>query len=394
MQRLGTILGKSTPPIKYKEDSRLVLNDCLIGVEIELEDIRQDLHLRKYRDHGAWNFWKVEEDGSLRGEYAREFVLAAPLAGESLVTALLLLEDVLSTGAKQLPNCSERTSVHVHLNVSDLTTKEIRYLLGLYYAVEPLLFKYVGNNRDKNIYCLPGDIVTEDLLQFNSLGEENIKYLLNNYQKYDRKYSALNLSSLKKYGSLEFRHKGGDWRAYSNLTWINLILCMKRYILEGNGTYNPDELPAKLSVMGEDKFIDDVFGSFADGLKYPGFEKDVREGIRTSQLLLYGENYHMALDYVRDKFQYSPEDDNKNLKAISNYLLTLSPKTRYYRLIAGMYRHVAILPNTDSSEISTFINQNPFDAALNNIGVHGDDDDDEIDLYGEFDYPEEVDNDE
>lgn len=185
--------------------------DRMMGVEIELENVAfQSAGSREYLSinqvHPALpltSAFLVVEDGSLRNN-GLEFVSKIGMTGGQIITRLpeLLNEEVFAG----MPTVSPRTSVHVHINVLDLTFGQLKKMLLWYLLLEPVFFSLSGR-RDKNIFCLP-------LLNSHF----PIHMLFENYQARDflyitghkfRKYSALNLVPIGNIGTVEFRHHTG-----------------------------------------------------------------------------------------------------------------------------------------------------------------------------------------
>lgn len=114
---------------------------------------------------------------------------------------------------------SNRTSVHVHLNVSDLTIEEWFTLLFIWTAFEDSFLQYCGPDRTSNLFCLSskdaeGMLFT--LEEFASTG--HIHTLGDNVR-----YAACNLSATPKYGSLEFRCMGGTTDSNVLIPWFTTI---------------------------------------------------------------------------------------------------------------------------------------------------------------------------
>src|SRR3990167_2682157 len=127
--KLGEMLGFSE--IKtYKSSNELILPETTIGIEVELEglkNIKQYLSTHQaarnhagtvYKANFGNNLWQVVRDGSLRND-GQEFV-SSILFGQDLISALVDLQIFLN-GLEPKPVCSERTSVHIHMGMADLS---------------------------------------------------------------------------------------------------------------------------------------------------------------------------------------------------------------------------------------------------------------------------------
>lgn len=171
-------------------------NPFLCGCEYEIE------HILDYDTESLDRLGViVTEDNSLRNN-GREFI--SPICNiDKQITVFQTLASCVITGEHRF---SDRTSIHVHVNVRSLSIEALKEFLLLYALVEPLFFNYVGKTRENSIYCVP--LGTTYL---PSLYKEPIGIILKKWHK----YTALNLLPVlggdgsKKLGSVEFRHMFG-----------------------------------------------------------------------------------------------------------------------------------------------------------------------------------------
>lgn len=160
------------------------------GIEVELEGTVMPIPDTVY--------WCSKPDTSLRQGW--EYVLLRPVPETSLKNALLDLSSILSV---MKPKTSIRTSTHIHINVLRLTIREIFNVIFLYYLLEELLIRTQPDSRIGNLFCLRMKdsksiyhFLKDEILHqryFGGLSEEGCKY------------GAMNLATIRKYGSLEFR---------------------------------------------------------------------------------------------------------------------------------------------------------------------------------------------
>lgn len=221
----------------------------LIGIEVEVENAGAEA-----QRGGLNRAWMVKGDGSLRNE-GYEFV-SRPIAANQAPDALeYLLKSYLSD------NCcfSPRTSVHIHLNVQDLTSAQVLDYLLIYAIYERLLYKLVGRSRMKNIYCVP--LCDTDLLP----------YLCENGETRGgrwSKYTGLNTLPITSFGTIEYRHMHGTFDVEKLCVWINLITQLKEYIKRTP----TKEIRAMIASMDDgfdfEKLGTAVFGAYFKFLKY------------------------------------------------------------------------------------------------------------------------------
>lgn len=175
-QRLGTVLRKKTT------------GD--IGIEVELEGILYNADQTKY--------WSSKEEGSLR--HGVEYVLIRPVYMKELDDALSEFGGYMS---KSQPKRSIRCSTHMHVNVIDKTIRQIYAIIAYYYMIEDILVSTQGPIRTGNLFCLrmsDAEGLSESITY--SIKDE---MFFKAFNLGHHKYSACNLASVGRFGSLEFR---------------------------------------------------------------------------------------------------------------------------------------------------------------------------------------------
>lgn len=193
--------------LKQPVDLPAVGSDTILGIEVEVEQ-----HAVKERPNAVW---QPKPDGSLRNN-GIEYV-SSPLSARLVPAALKnLLVDALDQSA----SFSMRTSIHVHMNVQDMTPQQLVNLIGVYCLFEPLLYRYVGRGRHKNIYCVP---INETILAC----ELNRQRLRQSWEK----YTGLNYKTVTNLGTLEFRHLAGSFDVRYVVQWVQLICAMRDYVM-------------------------------------------------------------------------------------------------------------------------------------------------------------------
>ena len=252
----------------YEGHDSLVLPKCMIGIEIEVENIRTWPKL-------LTGTWRQTDEGSLRN-HGREFI-TAPIFGKDLVAAIELFHRAMKG---YTPEYTRRTSVHVHMDFRDATFVEVENTVSLMTILERTLFRWVGKGRDKNIYCIPlhqSHTAMKDVAAalFHAKDKNNTRKHINNWCK----YSSLNLLPLLHYGSIEFRHHYGTGNASRILQWVNLLMCLKR----AAQLYPDMNWITFISVTGVDEFISTIFKDHADVIRPFVTDSDIYLGLRTLQ---------------------------------------------------------------------------------------------------------------
>ena len=195
---IGQLVARSLDGILWRDQKIYVDSpvptsnpDIYMGIELEIEGWQWST--------GTVPGFSVHNDNSLRNN-GLEWI--------TYPTKLRHMEHLLSTFFKKFPvtqdNYSERCSTHVHVNVQDFTPTQLTTLVLVYQLVERLMFRFVGNDRDSNIFCVPwyqaGN--TYELV-------ERLKNFDANHIHQWQKYTALNLLTVEQKGTVEYRHLEG-----------------------------------------------------------------------------------------------------------------------------------------------------------------------------------------
>ena len=206
--------GVGKPTVKnYKvtNDFGLVYPELIIGLELETENCTwsSETYTKTLK---AFNI-DTATDGSLRG-VAYEFI-TKPMRSDSAMNALT--DYFAATGFTEA-NYTDRCSIHVHVNCTDMSSEQLSSIALLYTVVEEVLFQYVGRHRDSNIYCIPWNQCRQHLDLVNRFLTDPSRVL----GKWN-KYTALNLIPLARYGTVEFRQMYGTADMTVISKWVNII---------------------------------------------------------------------------------------------------------------------------------------------------------------------------
>lgn len=237
IQSLFNLRPPSAPQVRLGD----LITNTKIGIEVEVEGMEVPPKV---------SGWRRILDGSLRN-HGVEYVFQGPVGGLSACNRLKSLESSL---AEKQPVFSLRTSVHVHLDVRDMTWTQVQKLILVYAMVEPYLFALCGQEREDNIYSMSlyrGQHQVSQLCDIFRLGPEAINIMWT-------KYTALNLTSIPAFGSLEFRGHRGTCSKDVIVNWVNHILALKEYAIDP--TKLVDHLPRQLSTSGSHTLLSSIFG--------------------------------------------------------------------------------------------------------------------------------------
>lgn len=259
----------------YKEN-KTVAPDLVVGLELEIENFNGDAE----RHFDGVNF---TSDGSLRSseDGIGIEVITFPTKTKRIESLLTTFYDAYYISED---NFTERCSVHVHMNVLEMTYEQLSSFCLLYQTVESLLFSYAGKERENSVFCVPwnqcgiGFSIVDRLENFPVGGVNPFKTW--------QKYTALNLVPVNTQGSIEFRHLEGTCDVKRIMGWINLISRMYNHAI-----YNPlnqikMEIVGMNTVSNYREWLDNVFKEEADLLRFPGFERVLSAGVVDSKLIL------------------------------------------------------------------------------------------------------------
>lgn len=208
-QILADILTFGNPdyhPVEGDPDDIQLASDVIsVGVEVELENLASN-----WRGASAVSSWEVVNDGSLRG-VAREIRSRSPVRGNELKQNLLQLFRGFHDNSLTR-HSNARTSMHVHVNVLDMSRNEFRCLLAVGSLADSILFKHTGPNRPFTGYSAPTANNLAKLLgeaselRLHSMSTSLADYLGFAVDSIESRYQSVNLQALVKHGTVEFRH--------------------------------------------------------------------------------------------------------------------------------------------------------------------------------------------
>ncbi len=271
---VGNLLGMSQP--NRVTNLGIMQTGTHVGVEIEISTSSSSSQFSS-------SYWNTVPEGSVPGF---EAVLDRPMAGSELVIALEEAEQQISrlSGSNKFP---EMTSVHVHVDIRDMTVTQLINFLTLSIMFENVLFNYVEHHRSKNHFCLPMTDATDCLNRLkrfveqartDSLSRDRIRSL---FTSDEVKYAGINLSSIPRYGSLEFRMHHGTADSTALIRWINILLKIKEYAMGGDRS--PTNILETKIEVGISSIFEQVLGGYSEILGYEGIEDDILDGIRNAQ---------------------------------------------------------------------------------------------------------------
>jgi len=291
-----------------------------LGVEIEMEIENNFPNANKTN-----KYWKRERDGSLRGNDNGEYVLRRPNKKSEVFKAIDSLAKVLdNTGTKLID--SVRAGVHVHVNVRDLTYKQMWTMASCWFIIEQLVIETMcGEGRSGNHFCLgasEADILVAKISRV--LRDGGDMRILND----DRiRYSALNFKSLFKYGSLEFRAMRTPVDIRNIKPWVTLLLNLKK----NSKLYrDPKHLIESFSLGGQDYFLRGLLGGV--------LAKRITEAdpMEWKSKLFSGTRLVQEIAYSIDDWDKLPEKKKKKIPKQDDELRELMDRARHIGIDVGL----------------------------------------------------------
>lgn len=241
------------------------------GIEIETEG----KNLPSVNTQG----WRSEKDGSLRGE-SYEYVLDKPLPRDEIRKAL---DYLAKRTAKAELDFSFRTSVHVHMNVTDCEHEHILNIIYTYLLIEEPLLNYCGRTRKGNRFCLRLQDADGLVDTIRFLFQSNLKGFFN--IRHDSiRYASINLEAITKYGSLEFRAMRGTMDVDVIDTWVEALSRIKAFAKQYK---TPLEIATLYRTNSSREFCTLVLGDLFKEFDYLRIERDMARSFSLSLDLPY-----------------------------------------------------------------------------------------------------------
>lgn len=281
--------------------------DGLFGIEIECEGEKLPAAV-PYQ-------WTIKDDGSLRGRFPdqrAEYVLVLPMRLDDSVQAVKDLRNTMDNAKSKL-DFSYRTSVHVHVNVSDLTTDQYLNMVYTYLLLENSMVRYCGQERIANRFCLrlqDAEGFMETLVNLFRSGPSVIGKLNQDALK----YASMNIAATPRYGSLEFRAMRGNMEVDYITRWLIALNNIKEFAKKFKTPRHIHDFfvrnePSKFmeEVLGDvypffsyEEEVDDMRLAFSLTIELPYMYEDERARIQRVEKHIEEERKRMLEQVERD----------------------------------------------------------------------------------------------
>lgn len=260
------------------------------GVEVELEGYNIVDRAGVLRD-----YWAAHQDGSLRahnvGEETVEYVFFKPLNMVQTTEAIRKLCDYLTAPGRRV-NESYRTSIHVHVNCLQETLGTTLNYVTIATILDELLVSQNGEHRIGNNFCLrmrDAEGILRDLIQ--SINQHGHIFGIHAQER----YSSVNIASLAKFGTIEFRSLECTHDYPRIMHWIHTLQAMK----EAARNYrDPTEVISSFSMMGPAEFLKRTLKE-ENARKYlglPNLDRTLYDGMRLAQDLAFCNSWELKED--------------------------------------------------------------------------------------------------
>lgn len=253
----------------------------LFGIEVELEGMKV-ITLKE----SIAKYWGMHEDGSLRkvkpGAEAIEYVLKKPLDFGTTIKAVETLFEHLNTNPGTQVFESYRTSIHVHVNFLNDTMRTTANFITLALIFDELFVSQNGETRIGNNFCLRSKDAEGQLCELMAS--------FKNYGSFfnltaNHRYSSINIASLLKFATIEFRSLECTTDTKRLIDWIAVIQNLKT---EARKYDNPREIIAKFSRRGPLGFMVSCLGEqYVKYASVPNAQLMMRDGMRLAQDFAY-----------------------------------------------------------------------------------------------------------
>lgn len=280
-----TEVKKAVPPVRYQMGLRPVKGD--VGLEIECEG-------NKFPKDSPTEGWKYVHDGSLRGQDNAEYVLKTPVRFTEVPEYVNSLFKALDDYGTVL-DFSNRTSVHVHLNVQDFHLDRLCAFTSLYFCLEEILTEWCGEHRVGNLFCLRAIDAPATVFQLKRFFQADGVWSIS-----DRlHYAGLNIHALQKFGSIEIRTLRGVTDPDTVIKWVSIL----QRLYELSDTYtDPRQVVDGFSGNGPEAFLKNILGDLYDDVVSEVCEDKDCDFI--SEALYRGIRIAQDLCYCRDWSQF------------------------------------------------------------------------------------------
>lgn len=189
----------------------------------------------------GYGAWKVERDGSVTDyrDFGGEAVSPVLSGQDGLNQIKLVMDAIRSVGGR----VSVRTGLHVHIDATDLNGEQIARLLGAYVDRQDAFDRMVSPSRrygGRSHYCG----------RYSEAEKVQVQTELKAYRSARaNRYRTVNVNSLGRTGTVEFRQHQGTLNARKIGAWINLLLALTESVIATQDEHLPTGAPELIEAL-------------------------------------------------------------------------------------------------------------------------------------------------
>ena len=287
---------------RYSFDTTPLKGDVALEIEVETEGCEAP-----YVDTDVWH--SINE-GSLRNN-GKEYLFVRPIeySHQEILKQVTYLSEKINDYCKMergYVELSDRTSVHVHVNVGRKQPYQIYNQAVFYWLYETYFSRHFGGeSRLGNLFCLRLKDA-EGMTGF-------LDYDLSNgarFRSYEGglvKYSGQNLAAVFQKGSLEYRVMKGNLDANFIAQWVEVLHTLSKKTEEFD---DPCAILDACFERGPKKFLIDVLGKDIVN-KIPIMdEKDFEDEVYENSFILSPCIYAQEWDNIKSRWQQRRKEFN------------------------------------------------------------------------------------
>lgn len=191
-------------------------------------------------NHETSDNWKALRDGSLPDQSSE--VVSPVLGNERLNEVSVVARALLQAGAR----VTKSAGFHVHMGASQLGDSLGRLVVN-WYSAHNTIVSMVAPSRIGSRWCNSLSISQAEMLASDISGMSG-----SDFNRYDR-YKSLNLNSIARHGTIEFRLHQGTLNGTKALAWVEFLTAFVNYSMDFNSINadfnNPRDPEARLNEL-------------------------------------------------------------------------------------------------------------------------------------------------
>lgn len=236
-----------------------------LGIEIETES-------REAYAMPTIPGWRGTTDGSLR-DFGIEYISKGPIKYSDLAPSLKNWKDGLGGIHRKLRSDSISTSVHIHVNMQELTPLKVLNFYLCSVLFENVMANFAGPDRIGNLFCLR-TVDAED--QYDQIRRQVVRAQADNHLASafgnNYKYSNVNTMPVGNFGSIEHRVMRGTTDINEILLWSQSLYNLREFSNQFN---TPVDIVRAMKELGPDGLLQKGLAEHADQFKYSNWERDL-----------------------------------------------------------------------------------------------------------------------